>query len=292
MDLRQWRKHIDQVVADEGQWLGILDEFGLPLYELGGVVDVSFPQARLEAESVAVTLAVTPGDRVVNDLVGAGLGVQDAAGRLVPAAGPTRLIMLARAGKPRQVATVTHTVASGSTGPATLVVHGVGLVDSLSWWPCPSVPVEWASARFDEWTTDAGGVAYKTPRQLAQLPFATRADGYTVTGRARRVVQNIIQDSFDAVNALYGWADNPHAVVDFATRADKSPQALVRVNDDPVLDTVAETCRAAGLGIGVSLWWPGDGSIYTRTRRDPATYVGKFFAHPVLVVRVREIKEA
>lgn len=291
MDLAQWRAHIDQVVGDEGQWLGILDENGLPLYELGGVVSVNFPEQRLSASSVEVVLAVRAGDRVMDDLIGVGLGMQDDEGRLVPAAGATRLICLVREGE-RRVATITHSVVSGTAGPSSLTVHAIDLVDGLSWWPCPSIPVEWVNSDFSEWTKDASGGEYAQPRILAQVPFATKALGYTMDGQAVTVVRRLVQDSFDAVNDLYGWADDPHAVVEYPVENDASKRVLIRVNDDPIMDTIGEACRSAGLDIEVGLWWPGDAPVRVRTGRDPETFAEREFSHPVQVVRVFEMGEA
>lgn len=289
MDLTSWRKHIDYVVKDEGQWLGILDENGLPLYELPAYSSVSFPEAHLDASSAEVVVPVSAGDTVLDDLVGEGLGVQDAAGRLVPASGPTRLLMLARPGE-RRVGTVTHTVAGGVSAPSTLTVHAVDLLNGLSWWPCPSIPVEWGRAQFTDWDTDASGEKYTSSRRLAQLQFATNADGYTKRGAAVSVIRDLIQDSFDAVNSLYGWADNPHAVVEYPTGVDESPEVFIRVNDDPVLDTVAEHARSAGVGIEVILWWPGDDAVRVRTSRDPRAFGFKSWPHPVQIVRVSHVK--
>ena len=289
MELAEWRRHIDQVVKDEGQWFGILNEDGYPIYEFGGIVNVSFPETRLAASSVEATVNVSPGDRILDDLVGEGLGEVDDAGRLAPANGPLRMLCQIRPGE-RQVAYITHTVVEGRGTPSTLTIHGVDLMDMLATWPCPSIPVEWGAHEFSEWTTDASNTKYTTPRTLAQLPFATKADGYTVSGSARDTVRHLVQDSFDAVNALYGWAD-AHAVVEFDGTSDDSPRIVIRVNDDPVLETVAEPARSAGLGIEVRLWWPGDKPVNTRseTVRDGFDYSS--WSTPKLIVRVYEVEE-
>ena len=116
MELAEWRRHIDQVVEDEGQWFGILNEDGHPIYEFGGIVNVSFPETRLAASSVEATVNVAPGDRILDDLVGEGLGVVDDAGRLAPANGPLRMLCQIRPGE-RQTAYITHTVVVGVGTP-------------------------------------------------------------------------------------------------------------------------------------------------------------------------------
>ncbi|MGV0434174.1 hypothetical protein ACUY3H_04325 [Corynebacterium ureicelerivorans] len=287
LTLAEWRAHIDQVVADEGQWLGVADENGAPLYELAGAG--TFPSSFLTAESAEVTVNVAPGDVVVDDLVGERLGVMDAEGRLVPASGPTRLLVWVREGE-RLAATITHTVASGGLVPSALTIHAVDLLDGLAWWPCPSIPVEWKQAEFKQWDTDESGISYASVRELARVQMTTKLDGYTVSRRARTAVRVVVQDSFDAVNRLMGWSD-PHAVVAFDGGEDTTPDVFIRVNDDPVLDTVQETCRQAGLSLRVGLWWPGDAPVQVRTDHDGEATEAVSWPYPVQVVRVDVMEE-
>ena len=202
----------------------------------------------------------------------------------MPASGPTRLLCLVRPGE-RRVFAVTHAVAAGGLAPSTLTIHGVDLLDSLAWWPCPSVPIEWTKAKFSTWTTDASGVTYAWPRRLAPVEFATAADGYTVRGPARDTIRRLVQDSFDAVNTLMGWQENPHAAVDYAGAADTSPEVIVRVTDEPLLDTIADTARTAGISVDVDLWWPGDPPVTIRTP-DRESTVAASWPHPMQIVRI------
>ena len=295
MDLASWRKHIGYAVKNEGQWWGVCNEDGYPIYELVG--KGTFPQSHLVASSAELNVRVQDGDRVLRDLVGDKLGEMDEDGRLVPASGPTRLLVLVRDGE-RQVATITHTVAAGKTAPSELTIHGVDLLDGLSWWPCPSVPVEWNPAKatkefgmavWRDYTTDESFTKYQQPRAMTRVPFATKIDKYVEEGPARTVVRNIIQDSFDAVNALKGW--EPHAVVSYDGDTDTTPFVQVRINDDPVMDTVQETARQAGLSITVDLWWPGDPAVTVRTDTEGKTTTKKTWKQPMQVVHVREFKE-
>lgn len=289
MDLVQWRKHIDQVVADEGQWLGVADENGYPIYELLGTVN--FPESHLQAASAEATVNVQPGDRVLDDLVGEQLGEVDDAGRLVPANGATRLLLLIRPGE-RRAATITHTVVTGQAVPSQVTIHGVDLLDGLAAWPCPSIPLEgWEMAEWEQWSTDASGAEYASARDLALLQLATKLDGYAKRGRAKSLVREIIQDSLDAVNALYGWVDDPHMVVEFPGDVDTSGESALRVSDDDVWSTVSETARAAGLSVDVSLWWPGDDPVSVRVDQQATQLEGRSWNHPIQVVRVREIGE-
>lgn len=288
MDLSQWRKHIDQVVKDEGQWVGVADEDGYPIYELTG--KINFPESHLQAASAEITVNVEPGDRILDDLVGDSLGQMDAAGRLVPANGPARLLVLVRPGE-RRAAIITHVVVTGQATPSQVTVHGVDLLDSLASWPCPSINLEgWEMAKWQQRKTDASGIRYGRVREMAQLQFATKLFRYAKRGTARDVLRVIVQDSFDSVNKLYGWDGEPHAVVVFGGAKDSSGEVALRISDDSVWETIAETARAAGLTIDVELWWPGDPAIQVRADHDGKTTKAKTFAHPVQVVRIEQLE--
>lgn len=285
MDLAQWRRHIDAVVRDEGQWVGILDEEGMPILDVPSIIRVTAPEARLATSSVEVAVSVHDGAglRLMEELIADGLGRVDAEKRLIPASGPARLLCVVRPGE-RLVYTVTHSVASGGLSPSEVTIHGVDLVDSLAWWPCPSIPATWAAADFAAWTTDASGTQYRWPRRLALVEFATAADGYTVKGPARDTIRHLIQDSFDAVNTAMGW-DTPHAVVDFSGGTDTSPETIIRTDDSPIFDTIAEPAKQAGIAIEVDLWWPGDPAITIRTT-DRTTTEATTWPYPIQIVRV------
>lgn len=167
-----------------------------------------------------------------------------------------------------------------------MTIHGTGLLGFLSRFPCPSVPITWAQGQFRNWETDAGGQRYAKSRDLAQVKLATTADGYTKKGPAIATIRDLVQDSFDAVDALMGWSDDPTAVVDYGSVVDDSREVLIRVTDDPILDTIAESCRVAGVDISVDMWWPGDPGVRVRTSREPVAYALKTWSTPMIVVRI------
>lgn len=287
MDLVQWRKHIAQVVADEGEWIGVADENGYPIYELVG--KINFPESHLQAASAEITVNVEPGDRILDDLAGDKLGVTDSAGRLVPANGPARMIVLERPGR-RRAASITHVVVRGRSTPSEMTLHGVDLVDGLDCWPCPSVPRAWDEAEWSEWTTDASWEPYRKKRILSLVRFATQLFGYAKRGKARDLLRILVQDSFDSVNKLHGWSDNPHAVVAFGGEEDTSPESAIRISDDSVWATIAETARSSGLKVEVDLWWPGDDPIPVRADHDGKKIERKTFPHPIQVVRIEQLE--
>lgn len=289
MDFQNWLKHINHVVEQDGQWVGLLDEEGWPILGLPPVISLNATESKLSAESVecVVPLVGGAGRRVADELVAEDVLATDKAGRLLPAVGATRLLAVIRAGE-RRVFTVTHCVAEGEAVPSSLTIHGVELLDGLASWPCPSVPVVWSEVEYGPWSTDASGVEYERERQLAQVQFATRADGYTKKGPAVTVIRELVQDSFDAVNALHGW-DTPHAVVEFSAGSDESKPVLIRGDDSTVWDTISEPARSAGVGVQVDLWWPGDPKVRVRTDRETGATALREWDVPMQVVRVEVV---
>lgn len=283
--------HIERVVADEGQWVGILNQDGWPILEMPAQVQMTAPQTRLDPASAEAIVSVAggTGNRVLDELVADGLGRTDVSGRLVPASGGTRFLCVVRPGK-RLVYTITHCVVSGKGAPSTLAVHGVDLLEGLAWWPCPSIPRLWMNrtADFRDWAGDESGVVYSTPRSMVQVEMAVKADGYTLNGPARTVIRRVIQDSFDAVNGLMQWG-TPHAVVDYTPGADETPEVMIRTDDSPVWDTISDPALQAGVNVSVDLWWPGDDPVTVRTSipgADKEKTGSRSWEYPMQIVRV------
>lgn len=282
MTFQDWRQHIEYTVSTMGQWVGLLDEECVPLCELPEWLSLSAPKMRLGGASVEAQFAVRPDDRVVEELLAPRLASQDAEGRLEPHHGPARFLAVIREGE-RQVFAVTH--ATGNSGPSTITIKGVDLLNGLAMWPCPSTPVDWQNGAFTSWSTDASGVQYQRARRLARVRFGQHADGHTLVGPAVVVLRSIVQDSFDAVNALCGWSGDPHAVVSFEDSSD-GPRVFVRTTDDFVWDTISKPAKDAGVSVSVDLWWPGDAPVLVRESRQSTRRVARTWDRPMQVVRI------
>ena len=285
MDINEWRAHIEEVVAAEGQWIGLANGDGVPIMDAPPLISLSAPEQHLAETSVEAVFPAVQGSRFMDMLSAPGLGVDDG-GELIPQT-DALLLLVVRAGGERLAYMISHVVLAGESGPTTITVHGVDLVGELALHPAPSVPLSWAGAEFSEHTTDAAGAPYTIARRLAWVEFATVADGFTMNGPAVTVIRRLCQDSFDAVDKAYGWQDDPKFVTDFSGGEDTSPEVMIRVSDDYLWDTIAEPARAAGVGVEVNLWWPGDAPVVARVDGE---LVERAFEHPVLVVRVFEIK--
>lgn len=294
-DWSAWRSHIDQVVADHGQWVGLCDPDGVPVMDL----PVSTLDARATMRQAANGELSMPTigrfgqvHKAVDLLVADDLGAVDEDGELVPRTGPQMMLVVARRGG-RSGYMITHPISpvDAFRPPERLTIPSVDLLSSLEFWPAPSVPSSWLP-EFDDWTEDAAG-PYDVPRVYAPVEFAAAADGYTIGGTAEEpmsaemVVKTTIQDSLDAVNHMMGWTGDEHMVVDWEPSGLPSPPALVRVDDRPLLDTVQDVAANAGINISVDLWWPGDGAVLVRDadREGAALTV---WDRPIGVVRVRK----
>lgn len=129
------KKHRDQVIADQGQWLGLLDENATPMMDLPPVMEMRMPEATNDPASGMVKLRVQSASGIVHpvihQLIADGLGKTDDVGRLVPLSEATRFIAIERAGS-RRVFRVDFAVAEGGAGaPSVLAVHGT---DMLKLW--------------------------------------------------------------------------------------------------------------------------------------------------------------
>lgn len=278
-----WQAHIAAVVGERGQWLGVTDEDGWPVADVPPVVDLKAPVQRHAVASLEVTVPVT---RPLLELL-AGRGFDeinlDAEGRIIPDTSPARLLVVAREGSREAFVVESITLEGGADEPETMVIRAAGVLDFLDSWPCPSVPVSWRNAVFEQRSRDAAA-SWGRPVDVAPVEMADSADGYTVAGAAVPAIRGLIQDSLDAVNQLCGWPD-PHMVVDFAASPVEGDAVLIRVADGSVWDTIAEPARLAGVTVTVDVWWPWDGGITTREGV-------KRFEHPVLVVQARIAEEA
>lgn len=300
MDFPEWQKHVSQVVADTGEWIGLANADGVPLCDFPAAESVSAPRTRLAVSDHEVVVPargrIAPTNAVSERLLAPNIGKFDESGYLAPATGGNYLVVIARPGM-RLAFDVVFTTGEGpADAPERLTVGGVSLTDLLDAHPCPSIPHTWEGGKFTEWREDAGG-AYAKPRRLAPVELATRADGYTVTGPAVNVIRDLCQDSFDAVNKLKGWAD-PHLVVDYGVASASGERITIQVQDDPLWSTILAPAESAGVNVWVELWWPGDPPIKVRGPRlapDPklgerfGPPVSKSFTHPVGRVCVQEV---
>lgn len=282
-----WRKHVDQVVADTGKWVGVLNGHGEPVTDMPPSLEpYSGEHVRMSPEggfrqTVATSVDAGTSSEIVDVLVDEGLGVFSESGVIAPSTERTFMVCVQVPGRRRAWLLPERAVTFGEVEPERLELEGVSLLSLLERWPCPSVPGTWLPG-LKMWGEDAGG-KYKTPRRYGPVELATRADGYTKRGPAEQVITELIQDSLDAVNRAMGWESRPHLVVDAQPSGRPSDVVNIRVADESVWDTVAGPAAVAGVDIDVDLWWPGDAPVTVLEHGD---LVEKSWSFPVGVVRV------
>lgn len=283
-----WRATVDAHIADRGVWFGLLNEDWEPIATISPR-DVNEVYTRLTSPELSFDVDASENgvSVAVDELIAPDLGRFDESGRFEAANIVGRSVCVQR-GDDRQAYFIPYVDASGKRSPETVHVEASGLLSLLEATPCPSIPESWRGD-FSVQSGDAAG-QYDTPREYSLVEFATRADGYTVTGPAEFAIRTVIQDSLDAVQKHMGW-ERPHMVVDYASTGRTSPEAAIRVEDDFILPTVAETARTAGVNISASLWWPGDDPVTARiSPLDKEDAEGRTWGHPIAVVHVEQME--
>lgn len=281
-----WQRTVKGCIRDRGVWVGLLDEDWGPIATLDPK-DFREAYTRLAAPEVSFDHSgVNTGgvSTLVDELIAPDLGHFDARGYFEASNTLGRSICVAREDS-RQAYFIPYVDAQGEKAPENLHVEAAGLLSLLDATPCPSVPGSWKGG----WQVREANAAgpYSTPREYSLVEFSTRADGYTVTGPAETAIRTVIQDSLDAVQSHMGWME-PHMVVDYRATGVASPEAAIRVQDDFILPTVAETARTAGVNVWSDLWWPGDNVVLTRSLTHPTGVAMRRWSHPIAVVHVEQ----
>lgn len=252
------RKHREYMIQEIGQWAGVLDENGVPLCDLPPVVELSGDVARGDVGELTMEAQVrTPSGVVhpiVDALVASDLGKVDSQGRLVPSSEATRFICIERAGV-RMVYRVMFTEAMGGVfEPSRVKVHGVGVLDVLQGVPAWSNPRS-IDGQFRRLNQDFA-VMWDTPRDVAGVSMATRADGYTLHGEATAQIKRLIDESMAAVMKITGEGNAP--VVCEVLPGGVSPEVFIRPEDESLWETIIPVATAAGVEVTGTMWLPGD----------------------------------
>ncbi|MHA7726181.1 hypothetical protein [Corynebacterium hesseae] len=298
VDWDSYRLHRAQVVAEQGQYVGLLDENCEPLMDCPPVVSMIAPQTKNAPTSLRMQLAVRALDGSVHpicdELVAQGLSTArgqwlelDAEGKeLSTSLDASRYVLVEREGM-RRVYQVTHVAAeAGRELPSLIEINGVDLLKKLALVPCFSAPTT-VSGKWTTFTRDwAGpenvGVRFSKPRDLQDFKLVTVADGVTVDGDAEAVIRRLVSESLQATWKAMGpeVVKAPPMVVDPTPTGLESPYILIRPTDQSVLDEVSAQAMAAGVVLDVGLWLPGDNAVE-----------GLTLDTPTMVVRVQQTLE-
>lgn len=266
------------IASDAGQWLGLLDEDGIPLLDLPQVLEMDWPEQRGVIESVELKIRVrTPSGRlhaIARELIAENLGLTDEQTALIPITGPARFVALERPGLPRRVMRVSHVEVDGDTiSPIMMKIHGTELLGYLELLPSPSTPTTWTGA-FTRFTRDWVGPQdtielFEHPRDLADIKLMQVADGGSVEGAADIVLHRLIDESLEAVLRMAGITSDPPYIAVLLPSDVASPYTILRPTDQTIWAEVGDEAMLSGVAIRAHLWWPGDDQPAGRTLRYP-----------------------
>ena len=202
----------------------------------------------------------------------------------------TRFVVVARPGILRAYR-ITHVVVSGdgNVPPGQMEIHGTDMLMELNRhiaWTAPTT----VSGKYTRFTRDWNGpenigMLFSRPRELQDVKMVTTADGVTLgDGKgAEETIRYAIARSLET-----GWKaagvpeviEDPPIVVDPNGSGLRSPEVLVRMTDEKLLDTLAPVAARAGVRISARLWLPGDPAVK-----------GLALSAPKIVVRVEQMQE-
>lgn len=290
------KKHRNAVIRDEGQWVGLFDEHAEHIMVLPPLLSMDAPETTNVPVSFKATVVVrTPTgeiDPLVDELFADGVSAAqaDSEGRLRLALKATRFIVVARPGILRAYR-ITHVVVSGdgNVPPGQMEIHGTDMLMELNRhiaWTAPTT----VTGKFTRFTRDWEGpehvgVMFSRPRDLQDVKMITTADGVTLgDGKgAEETIRYAIARSLETgwkASGLPEVVADPPIVVDPEGSGLRSPEVLVRMTDDKLLDTVAPAAARAGVRISARLWLPGDPAVK-----------GLVLNAPKIVVRVEQMQE-
>lgn len=287
-DWEKHRQHRHAVIADTGQWVGLLDENATPICDMAPIVELQAPETRLEPASLQMTVRVRSPKGVVHpvvdELVAPNLGI-DSEGALEPVMNKSRFVAIERAGAARDCRRVFRIVSAKPTGdaqaPSTMVIDGVDMLDMLDALPAQSIPDTWTGGWIDADRDWAG--PWVKPRRIQDMKTAVNADGFTLSGAGEETIRALIVRSLAATYRAVGVQPGMEPiVVDPAGSGLASPRVVLRPTDDSIWDTISSPCAAAGVRVTASMWFPGD-------TWGPGNLAGDV---PQVVVRVEQMTEA
>ena len=202
----------------------------------------------------------------------------------------TRFVVVARPGILRAYR-ITHVVVSGdgNVPPGQMEIHGTDMLMELNRhiaWTAPTT----VSGKYTRFTRDWNGpenigMLFTRPRELQDVKMVTTADGVTLgDGKGaeetiRYAISRSLETGWKAAGVPEVIADPP-IVVDPNGSGLRSPEVLVRMTDEKLLDTLAPVAARAGVRISARLWLPGDPAVK-----------GLALSAPKIVVRVEQMQE-
>lgn len=276
------KKHREYVAKNQGIWVGLLDEDGVPLMDLPTPERYSAQLIRNSVGSCNATIPAQNAEGItipaVSELIADNLGIIDDEGLLIPSNDETRFLCFERPNGVRETFLITHCKASGvdAKKPSTLEIYGAGLLSYLDGIPAWSAPTHAKAGEWKDITRDWVGpedtdIVFDEPVTIKGNYHALRADGVTLSGKANEIIKEIIDNSLEVIYDITGIEDNP--IITNLVGKTESPTVLIRQNDESIWKTVIDVATSAGVQLSARLWLPGDDPIPGKNLKLPTIVI-------------------
>lgn len=264
-----FNRHRAEVVATNGQWMGLLNENGEFVCDLPPAVSMKAPALRGAAGALELTIQVVGEGRwlhpVVAELVGDFYTLQAAEGYLVPNEKRTRFVVIEREGiRFGYRVEFVQLIGSGDR-PTMMTIHGTELVKVLARFPSISRPESWL-ANLGVWadrTSAWSGVGeekvqFRRPRQLRNIEMGKAAFRRTLWDFADKVIIAHLIRSLSAAYRMAGIGRDQPVQVEETRSGVPSPMTYLQISDKSLWDDLAPVAAEAGVTIAARWWFPGD----------------------------------
>lgn len=258
-DWGAYNAHCASIIRDYGEYVGLLDEDGVPVCDMPPHVELVAPSTRLNPESFKGDFSIMSPEGVlhqcVDEIIAGGFGEVDKEARLRPAHVKSRFIRVMRPGLSKVFRIVFAELSSNDPfAPHFLKVHGTDMLTELGFMPGWSIPGQ-VGAEFTRAVGDFGS-QFSRPRYLAKVKMAAVADGFSLQGPADEVIRRFIRESLAATYAAFGMDDHPIQVSGVNT-GKPSPDLIIRPEDRSIWEEISAPAAMSGVVVKCFMWFPG-----------------------------------
>ncbi|APT84514.1 hypothetical protein [Corynebacterium aquilae] len=289
MDWVAFKKHREQVIKDQGQWCGVLDQDGVPVYEMPAIISETTPQQRLELADAQVLVDISPVQGEPHPLLSilAESLWDDWRNQPGVALKETRFWCVENAAG-RRVYKVAFIVLRGEGElPESMEINAQEVLGLVNGFVSVAYTGNWRDATgknkfrsFDrDWAADEHGQGgdFKKPRLMRAIEMPDRADGFTRAGGATAMVRRVLKESIEACYQGVGMTDPATwgVVVADPLTPDPADDLHVKIHPGygPLWDEVAPVARMAGVKVLARFWLPGDSRVGVPTFVDKPTLI-------------------
>ena len=265
------KKHRAQVVADFGQWIGLLDENGQPICDLPQPLTMTAPRGRGSVGSFQATFDL--GDETgglshpaVRALIDDTMGVTDGTGHVTPTS-HTRIIVIERATGRRQAYEVAQRKSKTMAGTHHVMeINGADMVGKLSRIPIMSMPASWTALTgnyawadiTNAWADADITIPMNGDYEAKRITLAKRATGGFTQGGTEPGEQTLWRVLDESIRAAFTLAGTRAGIVAVKPETSLVDPMLIKPSDGDVWTELSARATAAGITISSDWWFPGD----------------------------------